>query len=143
MRGHRLLQGLALGDAAGERASNRAALALGRKELERQAGEAPQLVDDALAYHRHRLAHRPWVEVAQVGDRIDTETDELGERGPAYAPDLGHRDPAEPVIVGYRIGEVADAESAKRPGSRRALDEIRYPANAPLPVFTHCLMIPS
>ena len=55
-----------------------------------------QLVDDALAHHRERLAGRARVEVAQGRHRVDAQRLQLGERGTPDAPDFADRDPDQP-----------------------------------------------
>ena len=87
--GHRLPE------AAGD---GEALLGLGH-QVERQAGDAPQLVVDSFAGDGQRLARVPRTHGAQIGDRADVEHGQLFSGLSADAPHLADRDRREQAVA--------------------------------------------
>ncbi len=80
VRGQRLLHGSEVLDALGERARDRAALPSRRYRLKVEAGNAAELVDQALADDGQELASSSRIQVAYVGDAIAAERLQLAQR---------------------------------------------------------------
>ena len=81
------------GNGSAEAAGNGNSLPGRLHQLQRQAGDATQLVDGAATRYRHQRPRIVRVERREIGGCLDAQPGELRRRGSTDAPDLidGHR----------------------------------------------------